>query len=149
MIYQLMEKIEDVLFYTIDKSIKSYRQFAQKRIKEAGFSITIDQWLVLKNIQENPEINQYGLSRKVFKDTASVTRIIDLLVKSDLLKREINEQDRRKNILSVTKQGNEILTALQEIVLKNRAHALEGIEQKELELLKRNLQKIIDNVSEE
>lgn len=144
-----MEKIEDVLFYTIDKSIKSYRQFAQKRIKEAGYKITIDQWLVLKNIQQNPEINQYELSRKVFKDSASVTRIIDLLVKSDLLKREINEQDRRKNSLSVTEKGNEILSGMQKIVLQNRAKALNGIEQKELEALKINLQKIINNVSED
>ena len=144
-----MERIEDVLFYTIDKSIKSYRQFAQKRIKEAGLSITIDQWLILKNIQENPQINQYELSRKVFKDSASVTRIIDLLVKSDLLEREIHEQDRRKKSLSVTQKGQETLAEVQQIVLRNRAQALKGIETKELESMKRNLQQIIYNVNGE
>lgn len=144
-----MEKIEDVLFYTIDKSIKSYRQFAQKRIKEAGFSITIDQWLILKNIQQNPEVNQHELSRKVFKDSASVTRIIDILVKTNLLKRETNEQDRRKNFLRVTEKGSDILSGVQHIVLQNRAQALKGIELKELEALKKNLQQIIKNVTEE
>lgn len=144
-----MEKIEDVLFYTIDKSIKSYRQFAQKRIKEAGFSITIDQWLILRNIQQNPEINQHELSRKVFKDSASVTRIIDLLVRQRFLKRDINEEDRRKRSLQVTEEGNKTLTEVQKIVLQNRAHALKGIEIKELESLKQNLQQIINNVTGE
>lgn len=144
-----MQKIEDVLFYTIDKSIKSYRQFAQKRIKEAGFAITIDQWLILKNIQEKPEISQLELSKKVFKDSASVNRIIELLVRSGLLEREINEQDRRKKALSVTDEGNRTLNEVQQIVLENRAQALKEIDIKELEALKRNLQQIIDNVNGE
>ena len=79
-----MENIESVVFYTIDKSIKAYRQYAQKQLKEAGFQVTIDQWLVLKNIQELPQISQQELSRRVFKDNASVTRIIDLLVKQGI-----------------------------------------------------------------
>lgn len=143
-----MDKIEDVVFYTIDKSIKSYRQFAQKRIKNAGFSITIDQWLILKNIQENPEINQHELGRKVFKDSASVNRIIDILVKSNLLERDVHTQDRRKKALAVTKEGAKILTEVQEIVLENRAKALQDIPLEELVTLKKNLQQIINNVSE-
>lgn len=143
-----MDKIEDVVFYTIDKSIKSYRQFAQKRIKNAGFSITIDQWLILKNIQENPEINQHELGRKVFKDSASVNRIIDILVKSNLLERDVHTQDRRKKALAVTKEGAKILTEVQEIVLENRARALQDIPLEELVTLKKNLQQIINNVSE-
>lgn len=143
-----MENIESVIFYTLDKAIKSYRQYAQKQIKDAGFSVTIDQWLVLRNIQENPSINQQELSSKVFKDSASVTRIIELLVKSNLVKRTINGEDRRRNYLSVTREGTKVLQDVQGIILKNRAVALEGISQQELESMRRNLQKIIDNVKE-
>src|SRR5690606_16416559 len=100
-----MENIESVVFYTIDKSIKAYRQYAQKQLKESGFHVTIDQWLVLKNIQELPQISQQELSRRVFKDTASVTRIIDLLVKQGMITREASENDRRRNFLKVTQIG--------------------------------------------
>lgn len=143
-----MENIENVIFYSLDKAIKSYRQYAQKQIKDAGFSVTIDQWLVLKNIQENPSINQQELSGKVFKDSASVTRIIELLVKSNLVKREVNGDDRRRNFLSVTVKGIKVLEDVHGIVLNNRAKALQGISQSELEAMKKNLQKIIDNVKE-
>ena len=143
-----MENIETVIFYSIDKAIKSYRQYAQKKIKEAGFSVTIDQWLILKNLQENPQTNQQELGRKVFKDNASVTRILEILVKSKLVKRETSEEDRRRNYLSVTEEGLELLQQVQPIILKNRATAVKGINLQELEYLRKNLQKIIENVSE-
>lgn len=142
-----MENIESVVFYTIDKSIKAYRQYAQKQLKEAGFPVTIDQWLVLKNIQELPQISQQELSRRVFKDTASVTRIIDLLVKQGMITREASENDRRRNFLSVTREGIKTLKDIQPVIMKNRATALKGIDPRELETLKKNLQTIIGNVS--
>ncbi|MDX1760600.1 MAG: MarR family transcriptional regulator [Christiangramia sp.] len=142
-----MEKLEDVIFYTIEKTIKSYRQFAQNRIKKAGYKITIDQWLILKKIQENPDINQYELGKRVFKDSASVTRIIDLLVKSGFLKREENFEDRRRKKLLVSNVGSEMLRNVQNVVLENRSEAIKGIPQEELENLKKNLQLIINNVS--
>ncbi|UJH92349.1 MarR family transcriptional regulator [Antarcticibacterium sp. 1MA-6-2] len=144
-----MESIENVIFYTLDKAIKSYRQYAQKQLKDAGFSVTIDQWLVLRNIQENPSINQQELSLKVFKDSASVTRIIQLLVQSNLLQRQVNGDDRRRNYLSVTPKGAKVLRDVQGIVLNNRATALEGISQEELQSMRRSLQKIIDNVKDQ
>src|SRR5690606_30071994 len=141
-----MENIESVVFYTIDKSIKAYRQFAQKQLKEAGFSVTIDQWLVLKNIQEFPQISQQELSRRVFKDTASVTSIIDLLVKSKMITRETSDNDRRRNFLTVTAAGIKTLKDIRPVIIKNRATALNGIDPRELKIMKKNLLTIIDNV---
>lgn len=53
-----MEKLKDIIFYNMDKAIKSYRMYAQKKLKENGFKITIDQWLIIKTILENPAITQ-------------------------------------------------------------------------------------------
>lgn len=143
-----MERLEDVIFYTIDKAIKSYRQYAQKQLKKAGLTVTIDQWLILKNIQSYPQINQQELSQRVFKDTASVTRIIDLLVKSGLLHRDVHNEDRRRKSLSLTAKGLDIMEQVKPIVMRNRATALDGINPKELEELRRHLQLIINNTDE-
>ncbi len=40
-----MEKLGEVLFYTLVKSIMVYRKFAQSQITTKGFDITIGQWL--------------------------------------------------------------------------------------------------------
>lgn len=142
-----MGKIENILFYTMDKSIRTYRQFAQKQLKNAGFSITIDQWLLLKNIEEEPALNQQDLGKKVFKDNASVTRIISMLVEQGMVVRNIHKEDRRRTFLLVTKKGRKILNEVQEVILKNRETALKGMKEQELVVLKRSLQKIIDNVN--
>lgn len=142
-----MEKLEDIIFYSMDKSIRSYRMYAQKKLKENGFKITIDQWLVIKVLMENPGISQQSIAEKVFKDNASVTRIIELLVKSGYLKRTEHQLDRRKSILKITSSGKKIIADVQELVKRNRSIALQGIDQKELEILQNLLTKISTNCS--
>ncbi|MCF6130802.1 MarR family winged helix-turn-helix transcriptional regulator [Flavobacterium wongokense] len=142
-----MEKLEKIIFYNMDKAIKSYRMFAQKKLKENGFKITIDQWLIIKTILENPTITQQEIARNVFKDNASVTRIIDLLVKSEYLERRDNPDDRRKSNLVVTEEGESIIYKVQDLVLQNRKNALNTITPEELETMNLALKKIIDNCS--
>ncbi|MBD0366642.1 MAG: MarR family transcriptional regulator [Flavisolibacter sp.] len=140
-----MEKLEKVIFYTLDKAIKTYRQFAQRRFTENGLDITIDQWLVLNAIADHPEISQLEIADQVFKDAASVTRIIDLLIKKNYLEREAHDQDRRRFKLQLTKEGKDLLKSLQKIVNQNRAIALEGIDDENLKLTRETLLNIIDN----
>jgi MarR family transcriptional regulator for hemolysin len=122
-----MEKLDSVLFYYIEKAIKSYRQFAQRELKNAGLSITVDQWLTLNYLNENPQITQKDLAEAIFKDTASITRIIDLLVTAKYIKRNINKEDKRKSNLSITTLGLEIIDKASPIVNNYRNQALKGI----------------------
>lgn len=140
-----MEPLKDIIFYWVDKSIRTYRQYAQKQLKIAGYSITIDQWLVIKTLLENSNIKQKDLGKKIFKDNASVTRIIELLVKAKYLKRKNNAQDRRRSGLEVTEKGRKIIIDVQRVVLKNRSVALDGISKNDLEITKRVLIKISKN----
>ena len=122
-----MEKLDSVLFYYIEKAIKTYRQFAQRELKQAGLTITVDQWLTLNYLNENPQITQKELAEAVFKDTASITRIIDLLVTAKYIKRNVNKEDKRKSNLSITNLGLEIIEKASPIVNSYRNQALKGI----------------------
>lgn len=119
--------------------------FAQQQLREAGYKITIDQWLIIKGILENPDISQLELGEKAFKDNASVTRIIDLLVKAAYLERQFHETDRRRVKLIVTQAGIDIVSNVQKVVLQNRKTALEGIDPTEIELVNKTMNKIIQN----
>ena len=142
-----MKRTSSVLFYTVDKAIKTYRQFAQNQLKEANIDITIDQWLVLSTIVEQPGISQTNIADYVFKDNASVTRIIEKLVEQKYLKRNFHETDRRMISLKVTIKGIDIIRKVNRVVLKYRSAAQEGLSKKEIEATKETLQKIIDNCS--
>jgi MarR family transcriptional regulator, transcriptional regulator for hemolysin len=140
-----MEQLERVIFYSLDKSIKTYRQFAQRRFTEAGLDITIDQWLVLNTIYEKPDSSQLEIAEKVFKDAASVTRIIDLLIKKNYLARETHNSDRRRFSLELTREGKALIKTISKVVEQNRAKALKDINEKELLQMKETLSLIIDN----
>ncbi len=122
-----MEKLNSVLFYSIEKAIKTYRQFAQRELKNAGLTITVDQWLTLKCLLDNPEISQKELAEMVFKDTASITRIIDLLVKAKYLKKTASKEDKRKSNLTITEHGLKTIEFAEEVVESYRKSALKGI----------------------
>lgn len=143
-----MEALNEIIFYVMDRAEKSYRQYAQKKLREAGFTITIDQWLVLKAIEEDDEATQQHISKKVFKDVASVTRIIEMLVKSNYLSRSFHASDRRRFNLELTEKGRELIEKLKPYTAQNRKKALEGISDNEIKQLKQTLEKIIKNVTE-
>jgi len=142
-----MEKLNDTFLYTIDKCFRSYHQFAQKNVRSAGFNITIDQWLILKNVVENPGITQNDLSKIVFKDKASITRIIQLLVNAGYLIRETHIDDKRRVNLTLTKSGEEITAAVEKIAIQNRAAALKDVNLQLMAEMKETLQAIINNCS--
>jgi DNA-binding MarR family transcriptional regulator len=140
-----MEKLDSIIFYNIDKAIRSYRNYAQRQLKANGFTITIDQWLIIKAILENPGITQNEIGDLVFKDNASVTRIIDLLVKSEYIIRNTNPEDRRKTNLEVTETGKETIHKVQTLVEDNRKIALKDVSKEELEIMNSALLKISKN----
>ncbi len=141
----MIELPSQTIFYTIEKGIKEYRRFAQRNLNETIENITIDQALLLIFLNNHPELSQNEIGELVFKDNASVTRMIELMAKKDYLKRSVNENDRRKYNLSITDKGQNILTDLSDVIASNRKTALKGIADDEIAQLKNTLNKIINN----
>jgi DNA-binding MarR family transcriptional regulator len=139
--------LENTLFYALDKAIKSYRQYAQYHIKKNNLDITVDQWLVLKTIYDHPDISQKEIADMVFKDYASITRMIELLVKRNFLKRFMRTDDRRRFDLKLSFSGKDILKRLVPIVQSYRSNAIANISEGEISTTYKVLNKIINNCS--
>jgi DNA-binding MarR family transcriptional regulator len=140
-----VEKIESVVFYTLDKGIKTYRQFAQTRLNEASLGITVDQWLIMNVVNEDPELSQQEIAEKVFKDNASVTRIIELLVQKGYMKRDVSKNDGRRTSLSISAKGRNLMYKAEKVVRSYRKTALRSISERDLNSLNKIVNKIIDN----
>lgn len=140
-----ISSIEGTVFYALDKAIRTYRQFAQRNINLNHLDITIDQWLILKTIRDHPKMNQKEIAEHVFKDYASITRIIEILVRNEYLKRSFHQTDRRRYQLSLTSEGEKVYVKLLPIIQKNRETALVGLGTRDVDLLQGLLLKITDN----
>lgn len=133
------------VLYSIEQAIKEYRKVSQKNIAKIVSDITVDQCLLLIILNENADYSQKEIAELLFKDNASITRIIELMVKKNYLSRKAHESDRRKFNLEITKKGKETIELLSPIIRTNRETALNGLTLKEIDLLDQILNKIITN----
>ena len=138
-------RLQDVLFYSLESAIKAYRRFAQARLHAAGIDITIDQWLVLKTIHESPDVTLQQVGTAVFKDFASVTRIVQLLERKGLLRRRPHPVDGRRSELALTSSGQSVIRTVEPIVQANRRQALDGIDAEQVTQLRAVLKRITEN----
>lgn len=69
--------------FLLDRTARRVKQFAQYSFTHMGFDITVDQWVVLKALKEKQEQSQRELAKRCGKDQPTLTRIVDLLVKSN------------------------------------------------------------------
>ncbi len=75
-----MDLPSETIFHTIESTIKEYRKYAQKNISSKINDITIDQGMVLLFLNEYNKLTQKEIAKLVFKDDASMTRIINTMV---------------------------------------------------------------------
>ncbi len=138
-------RLQDVLFYSLESAIKAYRRFAQARLHAAGIDITIDQWLVLKTIHESADVTLQQIGAAVFKDFASVTRIVQLLERKGLLRRTPHPNDGRRSEFALTSSGESLIRTVEPIAQANRRQALEGIDAEQVAQLRAVLNRIMEN----
>ena len=117
-------RLQDVVFYSLESAIKAYRRFAQARLTAAGIDITIDQWLVLKTIHESADVTLQQVGAAVFKDFASITRIVQLLERKGLLRRKPHPTDGRRSELMLTSAGQSVMRTVEPIAQAYRRQAL-------------------------
>jgi DNA-binding MarR family transcriptional regulator len=86
----IMETTEKFSAYSflLDRTNRKIKQYAQNRFKVENFDITVDQWLIIKTLSQNNDQNQSQLAELTGKDHPTLTRILDLLVKKDLVERK-------------------------------------------------------------
>ncbi|MDO5971398.1 MarR family transcriptional regulator [Flavivirga aquimarina] len=133
------------IFHVIESTIKEYRRFALKNISAKVKDVTIDQGMVLIFLNEHPEMTQKEIAELVFRDTGSMTRMINTMVQKNFLKRSMNNEDRRRFKIEITAKGKEVLEKLPPIIHHNRSSSLQGITKDELKQLESILNKIKNN----
>jgi DNA-binding MarR family transcriptional regulator len=115
------------------------------------FSITTEQWSVLRTLSESDDISQKELSERADKDQATLTKILDLLEKNEFIERVQNPSDRRSFLIKITNKGTELVKAvapyLEEVFLEitNKIDAEKLAIYKEVSLsLEKNIELLLE-----
>lgn len=83
----------------------AYRQFIQNKFKEHKVNLTFEMLQVLACLWNKDGINQQEIANITVKDKASMTYLIDNLVKRNLVYRQEDSNDRRNKLIYLTEQG--------------------------------------------
>ena len=113
-----------------------------------GLEISLDQWLVLGPVWKNDGISQKDISEYCGKDKTSVTKIIDTLEKKNLVVRVTDQLDHRVKRVVLSQKGRELFLSALPVMAQTRDELRSGISDKEIEALKRILNKIYNNLND-
>ncbi|MDF3078503.1 MAG: MarR family transcriptional regulator [Sphingobacteriaceae bacterium] len=132
--------------YLLDRTARRVKQYAQRRFNAEEFDITVDQWLILKNLNNSNNQNQSDLAELTGKDHPTLTRIVDLLCKKGLTERCIHPTDRRSFTVRLTESGKEKVENWSPKVAEIRTKAWENLSEEDYENMKRILNTIYNNL---
>jgi DNA-binding MarR family transcriptional regulator len=119
----------------------------QKNFKQANVEITIEQWSVLYHLWKQDGLSQQQLCDATFRDKPSITRLVDNLEKLQLVKRVASKDDRRMNMIYLTKEAADLQEQTMELANQTLNEALEGVTNEQIEIAKLVLQKVYDNLA--
>lgn len=119
----------------------------QKNFKQSGLDITIEQWSVLYHLWKEEGQSQQQLCDATFRDKPSITRLVDNLEKLKLVKRVAAKNDRRINLIYLTKEAMHLQEKTMEVANQTLNEALSGVTNGQIEIAKEVLQMVYDNLN--
>jgi len=124
-----METPKVPLGMTVIEMLKPmFRVLETRAAKQTDIKFTIAQFGLLFNIsREKDEVILKDMAEKMGKDKSAIMRMVDLLEKKELVRRVVDQNDRRKNQLLVTKKGERILADFHKIELELNCELMEGL----------------------
>ena len=119
----------------------------QKNFKQSALDITIEQWSVLYHLWKEDGLSQQQLCDATFRDKPSITRLVDNLEKLKLVKRVSSKNDRRINLIFLTKEAQSLQEKTMELANQTLNEALSGVTNSQIEIAKEVLQTVYNNLA--
>ena len=119
----------------------------QKKFNTAGLSLTIEQWSVLYHLWKKDGISQQDLCKASFRDKPSITRLVDNLERAGLVRRVASNNDRRINMIFLTKEGQQLQDQTMKMADQTLNEALQHVPVDKVDVCKDVLQIVYDNLT--
>ncbi len=133
----------------LDRTARSVKQAYLKVFQQLGVDITTEQWVLLMNLYEKDGQSQTELANDSFKNAPTVSRIIDLLVKKELVERRVDREDRRRFHIFLSPAGKETVEKVFPSVIALRKKGWNGLSSDDYQTFMRIMDQVFDNFAAE
>ena len=104
-----------------------------KHFEEADIPINTEEYIILRIVSTSEPLIQQDLAELLRKDKSAILRNINQLQDQKLLARIADTNDKRRNIIVITKQGLELLERAGKVHNKAQAKLLKGLSAEHLD----------------
>jgi DNA-binding MarR family transcriptional regulator len=118
-----------------------------RKLKNNGINITFEQFTILTILWDNENLCQYNLAQLTNRDQASTSRLINTLIKNELIIRQCCPSDKRINRIKLTEKGELLKAPVESIARECFEEAVNGISKEEIEQGMKFLTKISENLN--
>ena len=130
---------DDRIIYSLTEAQRILMAHLKDRLSAEGLSITVVQAGMLFLLGQRDGRTMTELSRLLFTENSSMTRLVDRMEKAGLVQRRTDPQDRRTLTISITEAGRKQAAAAKKIVRGVNEDIKARLSPEELEVLKRVL----------
>lgn len=115
--------------------------------KDLGVDLTPEQWVIIDTLYTRDGLTQTQLADDGFKNAPTISRIIDGLVKKNLVFRKADQKDKRKSFIHITKEGKALVQLCLGPINELRDLSWQGLSADDYQILRDILDKVFDNLS--
>lgn len=125
--------------------VRSCRNFTEKKLKE--FDLSFGEQIIIMIISAHDNVNQDTISKQFKVDKGMVAKTLNKLEQKGYIMRVQNPDNKRENIVSLTKKGTDILSHMNTVYKEWNDILYEGMSQEDIEHVTRLTDKMAENVS--
>ena len=104
--------------------------------------LTMPAWRSLAVIARHQPLTAKQLAMLTSSDAFKVARAIELLVRRGMIRRDVDEKDRRKASLRLTAQGRKVYNDIEKFVVRVERELTAALDARELATLQQSLDKL-------
>lgn len=115
------------------ETVPAVMRFIRTQIRQSGKGVTLPQFRTLTFINRTPDAPLSAAAEHLGLSNPAMSRLVDGLVRSGLVKRSAASTNRRQLALSITPKGREMLECVRGAVRSQLADSMDGLAKEELE----------------
>jgi len=140
-----LKPIYEELLLQFEETIRRQKAYFNQTCSKNGLPLSYDQWLVLEQVMKKQGIKQNMIARKIGKEPASVSRILNYLERKELIIKVNNEKNRRANKIYLTHSGYDMCEKVMAIYSDCMNKQFKGIYEREVSLIRGILDRVNQN----
>jgi DNA-binding MarR family transcriptional regulator len=140
------EELQDTFFFQVHRMQKAFFRDGNRLLQESGIELQLEQFPIILTVEALKSVSQREIADITHRDKSSVLRSVNALQRKGLLTIEQDVVDKRKNIVSITKEGLAMTKKMKQLMRKADELAFKAFTESEKNQAMQSLRSIADKL---